>query len=242
MTSLLGMTEARRRIYRAGFDYETRQKAEQAEIKRKASAGARLRTALAAQRSVAALEKIISEVPAPDAIATPATRSRAIISAVARKHGLATSDLTGTCRSHRFVLARHEAIWSVKQATKLSTPEIGRLFGGRDHTTIMYAVKAHQSFLDNGEKVIPVDETAALVMAAIAESGSTGLTSEEIGSSVLGLTLVTSEDRKTIRTILRRVATALARSNRRLSSNMPGHPWARYRVAESVSVLMEDPS
>ncbi|MDG1341034.1 MAG: helix-turn-helix domain-containing protein, partial [Paracoccaceae bacterium] len=36
---------------------------------------------------------------------------------------------------------RQIAMWLCKQMTSRSLPEIGRRFGGRDHTTVMHGVK-----------------------------------------------------------------------------------------------------
>ena len=45
-------------------------------------------------------------------------------------------------------------MYLAKQLTKRSLPEIGRKFGGRDHTTVMHAVRKI-------EELINLDETIA---------------------------------------------------------------------------------
>lgn len=73
---------------------------------------------------------------------TPRTGNIQIIRDIARKHGLSYADIIGPDRRQKVVMARHEAIHAVKKAcpTK-SLPELGRMFGGRDHTTILHALK-----------------------------------------------------------------------------------------------------
>jgi len=44
-------------------------------------------------------------------------------------------------RSRRVARPRQVAMYLAKQLTSRSLPEIGRKFGGRDHTTVMHAVK-----------------------------------------------------------------------------------------------------
>ena len=67
-----------------------------------------------------------------------------IIREVAAAHGLSVADLTGPRHIHRFVLARHEAMWRCRHETGQSFPQIGRALGGRDHSTIWHGVRAHE--------------------------------------------------------------------------------------------------
>ncbi|WP_062299360.1 chromosomal replication initiator protein DnaA [Lysinimicrobium aestuarii] len=65
----------------------------------------------------------------------------AIIGKTAEYFGISIEDLTGTSRSRVFVTARQIAMYLCRQLTDLSLPKIGEHFGGKDHTTVMYAVK-----------------------------------------------------------------------------------------------------
>jgi len=49
------------------------------------------------------------------------------------------SDLTSNRRSRNVVLPRQIAMYISRELTDLSLPEIGALFGGKDHTTVMHA-------------------------------------------------------------------------------------------------------
>ncbi len=61
--------------------------------------------------------------------------------AVCQHFRLRTSDLTSKDRHKTIAFARHVAMYLCKQRLKCSFPELGRAFGGRDHTTVMSAVR-----------------------------------------------------------------------------------------------------
>ena len=64
-----------------------------------------------------------------------------LISLVASAFGLSASDLTGPSRIRQVAEARQAAAWVLRRAyTAISLQEVGRLLGGRDHTTIIHAV------------------------------------------------------------------------------------------------------
>ena len=65
----------------------------------------------------------------------------AIIAKTAEYFGITMDELTGTNRSRVFVTARQIAMYLCRQLTDLSLPRIGEHFGGKDHTTVMYAVR-----------------------------------------------------------------------------------------------------
>jgi chromosomal replication initiator protein len=51
----------------------------------------------------------------------------------------ARDDLCGSSRSRVLVTGRQIAMYLCRELTDLSLPKIGQQFGGRDHTTVMYA-------------------------------------------------------------------------------------------------------
>lgn len=66
----------------------------------------------------------------------------ALLRAFAMKHGVAEDALTGRSRARFVVALRHEAIAIVALARPdMSLPRIGKVFGGRDHTTILHAMQ-----------------------------------------------------------------------------------------------------
>ncbi len=51
------------------------------------------------------------------------------------------AELIGPKRQQQIIKARHMAMFILRQITDLSYPQIGEFFGGRDHSTVMHAVK-----------------------------------------------------------------------------------------------------
>jgi len=61
--------------------------------------------------------------------------------AVADYFNLKQADLLSERRTRAVARPRHVAMYLAKQLTTRSYPDIGRRFGGRDHTTVLHAVK-----------------------------------------------------------------------------------------------------
>ncbi len=69
---------------------------------------------------------------------------------VADYYKVKVSDLYGKRRLASFVLPRQVAMFLCKELTQKSLPDIGESFGGRDHTTVLHAVrKINQEKQDN---------------------------------------------------------------------------------------------
>jgi chromosomal replication initiator protein len=60
---------------------------------------------------------------------------------VAEHFNMKLSEMHSARRSRAIARPRQVAMYLAKQLTSRSLPEIGRKFGGRDHTTVMHAVK-----------------------------------------------------------------------------------------------------
>ena len=60
---------------------------------------------------------------------------------VAEHYGLKQSDLLCERRTRAVARPRHVAMYLAKTLTTRSYPDIGRRFGGRDHTTVLHAVR-----------------------------------------------------------------------------------------------------
>ncbi len=70
-----------------------------------------------------------------------------IIKEVSGFFHLKVSDLKSKNRNRNIVLARHLAMFLCRQLTNTSLPEIGRNFGGKDHTSVIHACKKINSEL-----------------------------------------------------------------------------------------------
>lgn len=60
---------------------------------------------------------------------------------VSEHYNIRLADMIGPKRMRNIARPRQVAMWLAKQLTPRSLPEIGRRFGGRDHTTIMHGVR-----------------------------------------------------------------------------------------------------
>jgi chromosomal replication initiator protein len=61
--------------------------------------------------------------------------------ATSEHFGLRQADLISERRNRSVARPRQAAMWLAKQLTTRSLPDIGRRFGGRDHTTVLHAVR-----------------------------------------------------------------------------------------------------
>ncbi len=68
---------------------------------------------------------------------------------VAEAFGISRAELIGTSRAARPLRARQVAILLTRETTDLSLPQIGRLYGGRDHSTILNALRRAESSLSD---------------------------------------------------------------------------------------------
>lgn len=64
-----------------------------------------------------------------------------IMSTVAAFYRVTVDDLSGSSRAQAIAKARQIAMYLCRDQTGLSLPKIGELFGGRDHTTVLYATR-----------------------------------------------------------------------------------------------------
>jgi hypothetical protein len=164
-------------------------------VKEFASAAEVLENARAVQRRIEAMRK---PAPAPKmvrpVVVTPESQTepvigkidetipmwpymhtiKKIIKLVAKHYGVPVDALVGHQRTHPLVHYRQEAMFLARKLTTYSLPEIGRRFGGRDHTTVLHACtkigkrletdKAMQETFDSIQRAI---ETSASQLAPL---------------------------------------------------------------------------
>ncbi|RCL00285.1 MAG: chromosomal replication initiator protein [Candidatus Tokpelaia sp. JSC188] len=72
---------------------------------------------------------------------------------VARYCGISKKDLLSNRRIRSIVKSRQIAMYLAKIMTSRSLPEIGRQFGGRDHTTVLHAVRKIEGLAGSDQKL-----------------------------------------------------------------------------------------
>jgi chromosomal replication initiator protein len=75
-----------------------------------------------------------------------------ILEAVVEKLGVPLGDLKSKKRTRKIAHARQVCMFLAREMTDLTLQDIGRVFGGRDHTTVIYAIeKIEQGVKDDEE-------------------------------------------------------------------------------------------
>src|SRR5262249_49466509 len=70
-----------------------------------------------------------------------------IVARVAAAFGGRPKDLLGPSRLRAILVPRQVAMYLAREMAKLSLVQIGRQFGGRDHTTVLHAVRTVEGAL-----------------------------------------------------------------------------------------------
>jgi chromosomal replication initiator protein len=75
---------------------------------------------------------------------------------VAEHYNIRSADMHSSRRAREIARPRQVAMYLCKQLTPRSLPEIGRKFGGRDHTTVIHAIRRIEE-LSRGDKTLAED-------------------------------------------------------------------------------------
>lgn len=82
---------------------------------------------------------------------------------VAEKFNVSVHDLVGKRRTHNIAFARQVAMYLCRKLTGCSYPEIGAIFGGRDHSTVIHANKVVSEKLERlpllGEDINAIEQS-----------------------------------------------------------------------------------
>ena len=92
----------------------------------------------------------------------PRLSSQQIIQAVAEYYHISLEDMCGKHRDKYIVMPRQIAMYLIRQETQASLLEIGQLFGGRDHSTVLHAC-------EKIDRAITTDPTLRREIVAIRE-------------------------------------------------------------------------
>ncbi len=86
---------------------------------------------------------------------------------VCDNYGLRMSDMQSARRARTIARPRQVAMYLAKQMTARSLPEIGRKFGGRDHTTVMHAIRKIEELMNQDSMF---NDEVSLIRRAITEA------------------------------------------------------------------------
>ena len=82
-----------------------------------------------------------------------ATNIENIQKLVSRYFGITVAELKSSKRNKTISLPRQIAMYLCREMTKLSLPEIGRQFGGKDHTTVLHSVNKIKSLMNKDREI-----------------------------------------------------------------------------------------
>ncbi len=76
-----------------------------------------------------------------------------VVDIVARAYNLTSDHLLGRDRSREIALPRQVAMYLLREEVNASLPQIGEALGGRDHTTVMYAIDKISDLLERDDRL-----------------------------------------------------------------------------------------
>ena len=79
-----------------------------------------------------------------------------IIEEVGKFYNIAAYDIKGQTRTKDIALARQIAMYEIRRMTNLSLKEIGEVFEGRDHTTVMHSIERVEKLMKSSPEMAEV--------------------------------------------------------------------------------------
>ncbi len=101
--------------------------------------------------SYATAQKAISDILNNDQPA-PVTVSK-IIEEVSRTFNVSSDDIRSKKRSANISRARQISMYCVREITQMSVVDVGKEFGGRDHSTVIYALQQVENLIHQDSKI-----------------------------------------------------------------------------------------
>jgi chromosomal replication initiator protein len=168
------LTVLRRLVREAGIDTEGDVLAELArriDVNVRQLHGALTRVIAHASLTAKPLSPELIDAVIPQVIRAPdQTPVEDIQQRVSIAFGISRAELVGSTRAATPLSARQVAIYLTRELTDLSLPQIGRLFGGRDHSTVLNSIRrAEARFSEDATLAAQVKELRCAI-----HSGSTG--------------------------------------------------------------------
>jgi chromosomal replication initiator protein len=91
---------------------------------------------------------------------------------VSSSFGISRAELVGSTRAATPVRARQVAIYLTRELTNLSLPQIGRLYGGRDHSTVLNSIRRVEArFAEDAPLAARVEQLRAAIHTPSTGSG-----------------------------------------------------------------------
>ncbi len=76
-----------------------------------------------------------------------------VVDIVARSFNVTADHILGRDRSQNIALPRQVAMYLLREESNASLPQIGQALGGRDHTTVMYAIEKITDMLERDDRL-----------------------------------------------------------------------------------------
>lgn len=92
---------------------------------------------------------------------------KAIVAGVCAYHEIRRADLISQRRTREVVRPRQTAMWLAKQLTGQSLPAIGRMLGGRDHTTVLHGIRVIDRLVETDPIFAQEVEEIAVALGAV---------------------------------------------------------------------------
>jgi chromosomal replication initiator protein len=156
------LTVLRRLVHEAGVETEgdvLGELARRIDLNVRQLHGALTRVLAHASLTSKPLSRELIEAVIPKATPSQASPVEEIQQRVSSAFGISRAELIGTTRAATPLRARQVAIYLTRELTDLSLPQIGRLYGGRDHSTVLNSIRrAEARFGVDGELNARVEE------------------------------------------------------------------------------------